>query len=46
MNQIDGEYIPSDEMKELMNKNINGEITTDEIVKILVDKYKEKSIVK
>ncbi|WP_461207638.1 antitoxin VbhA family protein [Clostridium sp. DL1XJH146] len=39
MNQIYGKYIPSDEMKELIEKNINEEITTDEIIDILIKKY-------
>ena len=37
-NQLDGEWIPSEELKELMEKEINGEITTEEIREILIKK--------
>jgi hypothetical protein len=39
INQIDGEWIPSKEYKELMEKEINGEITTKEMKEILNKKY-------
>lgn len=39
MSQIDVHWEPDKEMKELIEKEINGEITTDEIVKFLVKKY-------
>jgi hypothetical protein len=42
MNQLDGEWIPSEELKELMEKEINGEITTEEIREILIKKYTVK----
>lgn len=46
MNQLDGEYIPSDELKELVEREINSEITTEEIVEILNKKYTEKYLKK
>lgn len=42
LNQIDGPFEPSEKLKELMEKEINGEIKSDEIVKILVKKYTVK----
>lgn len=43
LNQLDGEWIPSEEFKDLMQKEIRGEITTEEMRKILIEKYTEKS---
>ncbi|MBK5200329.1 MAG: antitoxin VbhA family protein [Spirochaetaceae bacterium] len=34
INQLDGEWIPSDEYKELIEKEINGEITIQEMREI------------
>ncbi len=42
LNQLDGEWIPSDEYMELVEKEINGEITTQEMINILNKKYLEK----
>jgi hypothetical protein len=42
INQLDGEYKPSDILSELIEKEINGEITADEIVKLLVKKYTQE----
>jgi hypothetical protein len=42
INQLDGEYKPSDFLKELIEKDINGEMGKDEILKLLVEKYTEK----
>jgi len=42
LNQLDGEWIPSKEFMDLMEKEINGEITTEEMRKILTEKYTEK----
>lgn len=42
INQLDGEWIPDDEYKELIEKEINGEITTEQIIEILNKKYTEK----
>lgn len=39
LNQIDGKYEPSNELKKLIQKEINNEITTEEIAKKLVEKY-------
>ena len=39
MNQIDGPWEPDEEFKGLIEKQINGEITTNEMVKFLVKKY-------
>lgn len=39
INQLDRAWEPSKEFKELMEREINGEITTDQMVKILVKKY-------
>lgn len=42
MNQIDREWKPDDEYMELVEKEINGEITTEQIIEILNKKYTEK----
>jgi hypothetical protein len=42
LNQIDGPFELDQEMKELIEKEIKGEMTTDEIVEFLVQKYTEK----
>lgn len=39
INQLHGPIEPSEKLKELMEKEINGQIKTDEIVEILVEKY-------
>jgi|GEM_PF-1906096 len=43
LNQIDGEYKPSDLLLELIDKEINGEIEIDTIVNLLVQKYTVKN---
>jgi hypothetical protein len=43
LNQLDGEWIPSKVYMDLVEKEINGEITTEEMIKILIEKYTEKS---
>lgn len=42
INQLDGEWVPSKEYKELMEKEINGEISKQEIREILNKKYSDK----
>lgn len=42
LNQLDRKWIPSEEFKDLMQKEINGEITTEEMIKNLIQKYTEK----
>lgn len=39
LNQLDGEWIPDKEYMELVEKEINGEITTQGIIEILNKKY-------
>lgn len=39
INQLDGEWIPGAEYMDLVEKEINGEITTQEIREILNKKY-------
>jgi hypothetical protein len=39
LNQIDGEWKPSDEYMKLIKKEINGEITTQDMREILNKKY-------
>ncbi len=39
MQKIDG-YKPNEEFKTLIKKEIKGEISTDDIIKKLTDKYK------
>ena len=39
LNQIDGEWIPDKEYMELVEKEINGEITTQDMKEILNKKY-------
>ena len=41
INQLDGAWEPSKEFKELVEREIRGEITTDQMVAILVKKYTE-----
>ncbi|HCX49594.1 MAG TPA: hypothetical protein DG757_11310 [Bacillus sp. (in: Bacteria)] len=41
LNQIDGEYKPSPLLTGLMEKEIHGELSSDEIVKELKNAYKE-----
>jgi len=43
INQLDGEWIPSKEYMELVEKEINGEITTEQIRKILIKKHTVKN---
>ena len=38
------DWQPDEEYMELVNKNINGELTTDQIIEILVNKYKRCDI--
>jgi len=40
INQLDGEWIPDDEYKELIEKEINGEITIEQMREIFNKKYK------
>lgn len=42
LNQIDGEYKPSETLAKLIEKEINSEIEGEEILKILTEKYKGK----
>lgn len=42
LNQLDGEWKPDDEYMELIEKEINGEITKQQIRKILNKKYTKK----
>lgn len=42
LNQIDGEYQPSKELIQLIEKEVNGEITTEEMVNIFIAKYNKK----
>jgi len=42
INQLDGEYKPSDFLKELIEKDINGEMGKDDILKLLIEKYTEE----
>jgi hypothetical protein len=42
INQLDGEWIPSSEYKELMERQIEGEITTQQMRELLNKKYAEK----
>jgi len=42
INQLDGEWIPSKEYMELVEKQINGEITIQQMRDILNKKYSEK----
>lgn len=42
INQLDGEWIPNKEYMELIEKEINGEITTQQMREILNKKYSEK----
>lgn len=35
------DWQPDEEYMELVNKNISGELTTDQIIEILINKYKE-----
>jgi len=37
--QLEGEWIPDEEYLALIEQEINGEITIEEIIKMLVDKY-------
>lgn len=39
INQLDGEWIPIDEYKELMERQIKGEITTQQMRELLNKKY-------
>jgi len=40
MQKIDG-FIPNEEFKTLIKKEIKGEMTTDEIIKKLIKKHKQ-----
>jgi len=42
INQLDGEWVPSDEYMELVEKQIHGEITTQDMIEILNKKYLKK----
>lgn len=42
INQLDGEWKPVEEYMELVEKEINGEITTEEMRNILNKKYSKK----
>lgn len=42
LNQIDGEWKPSDEYMKLVEKEINGEINTKQMREILNKKYLSK----
>ena len=42
INQVKGDWIPDEEYLTLIEQEINGEITTEEIVKMLVNKYTVK----
>ena len=42
INQVKGDWIPDEEYLTLIEQDINGEITTEEIVKMLVNKYTVK----
>lgn len=42
LNQINGPWEPDAEFKELMEKEINGEITTQEMRERLIKKYTQK----
>ncbi len=42
INQLDGEWKPDKEYMDLIEKEINGEITTQEMINILNEKYSEK----
>jgi tRNA nucleotidyltransferase (CCA-adding enzyme) len=46
MNQLDGAWVPSEEFKELIEREINGEISTQEMVEILNKKYKKEYLSK
>lgn len=41
INQLDGEWIPSKEYMEFIEREINGEITTEQMREILTKKYSE-----
>ncbi|MBX4267148.1 antitoxin VbhA family protein [Clostridium estertheticum] len=42
INQLDGEWIPSEEYMDFVKKEIKGEITTQEIRELLNKKYSSK----
>ena len=41
LNQLDGKWIPDEEFTKLIDKEINGEISTQEIIEILNKKYSD-----
>jgi hypothetical protein len=46
MNQLDGPWEPSEEYKSLIEKEINGELTVDQIIEELNKKNTEKYLPK